>query len=43
MSTVTTCLFEECDHNNNQTCTAEKVEIDEFLHCSSWRVNNEQR
>lgn len=40
---VTTCLFEDCDHNNNQTCTAEKVEIDEFLHCSSWRVNNEQR
>lgn len=43
MSIVTTCLHAECDHNDNHQCTAEAVEIDEFLHCSSWRVNNEQR
>jgi len=36
MAKVTTCLHEACRHNVDQTCTAEEIEIDEFLHCSSW-------
>ena len=39
MATVSVCLHRACIHNINNQCTAKLVEIDEFLHCSSWEVN----
>ena len=36
MARITTCLHEACAFNENHQCTAEEIEIDEYLHCSSW-------
>lgn len=38
MAQITSCLHASCRHNVNHQCTAAKVEIDEYLHCSSWEV-----
>jgi hypothetical protein len=41
-ATITTCLHEACIFNDNQRCTAPAVEIDEYLHCSSWRITSNE-
>jgi hypothetical protein len=36
MATIYKCGHLSCKHNEGGRCQADEIEIDEFLHCSSW-------